>query len=50
MLAGKTAIVTASTSGIGLGIPHAPAAFVCTNAASSITGTLQPIDGGWTAH
>lgn len=25
-------------------------AFLCTNAASSITGSILPIDGGWTAH
>jgi len=39
-LAGKTALVTGSTSGIGLG----------SNAAASITGAALPIDGGWTAH
>ena len=41
MQAGKTAIVTGSTSGIGLGI---------SDEAASITGALLPIDGGWTAH
>ena len=43
MLKGKTALVTGSTSGIGLGIP-------ASDAGASITGAILPIDGGWTAH
>ncbi len=43
MLKGKTALVTGSTSGIGLGI-------LASGAAPLITCAILPIDGGWTAH
>jgi NAD(P)-dependent dehydrogenase (short-subunit alcohol dehydrogenase family) len=43
MLKGKTALVTGSTSGIGLGI-------LASDAAPLITCAILPIDGGWTAH
>ena len=46
MLKGKTALVTGSTSGIGLGIARALAAA----GANSFTGAALPVDGGWTAH
>lgn len=36
MLKGKSAIVTGSTSGVGLAI--------------AITGAALPVDGGWTAQ
>jgi hypothetical protein len=42
MLSGKSAIVTGSTSGIGLGIVK--------DDATSITGAVLAVDGGWTAH
>jgi NAD(P)-dependent dehydrogenase (short-subunit alcohol dehydrogenase family) len=64
MLSGKSAIVTGSTSGNGLGIARGLAAkrfvtveelaalmnFLCTDNARSITGATLPVDGGWTAH
>jgi 3-hydroxybutyrate dehydrogenase len=57
MLTGKTALVTGSTSGIGLGIAHGLAAQGANlilngfgDAAASITGAILPVDGGWAAH
>jgi NAD(P)-dependent dehydrogenase (short-subunit alcohol dehydrogenase family) len=51
LLAGKSAVVTGSTSGIGLGIARALAGvFLCSEAAAQIRGAALPVDGGWTAQ
>ena len=65
MLNGQTAIVTSSTSGIGLRLIPASqpnkrfvildelgalTVFLCSPAATSITGIALPIEGGWTAR
>jgi NAD(P)-dependent dehydrogenase (short-subunit alcohol dehydrogenase family) len=64
-LRGKVALVTGSTSGIGLGMARALAAagadimlnrfgalvvFLCSEGASQIRGASLSIDGGWTAQ
>jgi NAD(P)-dependent dehydrogenase (short-subunit alcohol dehydrogenase family) len=46
MLEGRSAIVTSSTSGIGLGI----AAFLRSEAAAQIRAIGLTVDGGWTAQ
>jgi len=56
LLTGKSAVVTGSTSGIGLGIARAlagagaVAVFLCSEAAAQIRGAALPVDGGWTAQ
>jgi NAD(P)-dependent dehydrogenase (short-subunit alcohol dehydrogenase family) len=50
MLKGKTALVTASTSGIGLGIAKALAVFLCSDAAKQVRGAAWNVDGGWAAQ
>lgn len=47
MFKGKTALVTGSTSGIGLAIATAYAA---NGAHVVLNGFGDPVDGGWTAH
>jgi hypothetical protein len=51
LLAGKSAVVTGSTSRIGLGITRALAGvFLCSEAAARVPGTALPVDGAWTAQ
>ena len=57
MLKGKTAVVTGSTSGVGLGVARAfdhslgaVAAFLCFDAAVQICSIGLPVGGGWTAQ
>ena len=64
VLNGQTAIVTSSTSGIGLADSRLQpnkrfvildelanlTVFLCSPAATSITGIALPIEGGWTAR
>jgi 3-hydroxybutyrate dehydrogenase len=46
LLTGKSAVVTGSTSGIGLGIARAPAAA----GTHIVLNGFGPVDGGWIAQ
>jgi NAD(P)-dependent dehydrogenase (short-subunit alcohol dehydrogenase family) len=58
LLTGKSAVITGSTSGIGLGIHEfatperigAVAVFLCSEATAQIRGAALPVDDGWTAQ
>ena len=50
LLRGKAALVTGSTSGIGLGMARALAVFLCSDAAKQVRGVAWNMDGGWVAQ
>jgi len=46
LLAGKSAVVTGSTSGIGLGIARAGSSFPLLGSGRTDPGAALPVDGG----